>query len=486
MFRVARIVLLAVLAGTLPFGLAAPLPAATMHSTDFTYRYDFGDGLRPDQSDANNNGTSDFSWVNTANGTASVGNGILTMETTEVAGDNCFLSSAAGQAWPVLNPTAGYTVEARVKIVTDLTRPISIMASPSNTNGHAYLNIGATGQQWATTTALGGSTDNTDGFHTFRIAYDTSTYSVWRDGVLLNDSLSDGGNWDRNRLLFGDISGSHGGKVEVDYFRFTAGTYAPNLFRTIASYHSGVPAMASAAGAANPVDQGWTVHEMGTWAHGYDSGDGGWRIVDATSGSNPHYSYALTSEDRGYMSVYGWTLDFTFSMDRHAKRLTGNPLVIDDYYCDTNRWRQNNQTVLIENAEAGYRYDLKFLIDENADLWVFDGTEDTLLGSTPSFDLYGTHQLTSDGSAYEDFKSMRISFTGGTATLLFDGQEFALAPKGSAGLNQVVFGSAGPNAFDVQGSAVWNEVTLRAIPEPGALSLLLCGAIAGLMWRCRR
>ena len=82
------------------------------------------------------------------------------------------------------------------------------------------------------------STDvNTDGFHVFRIAYDTSNggedYFVWRDGVLLNDDLSTpftpgngsfntGGAW-----FIGDFSGGLAGNWEVDYIRVTEGAFAP-------------------------------------------------------------------------------------------------------------------------------------------------------------------------------------------------------------------------------------------------------------------
>ena len=232
--------ILAILAGALAFGSAESLPAVIigqMDSADFTYRYDFDDGLRPDQSDADGNGTYDFTWFNNASpaGTATVTGGILTMETTVAAGGNWFQGTTANEAWQVLAPTIeqGYTIEIRAKIFdTAFSRPLSVMASPAGTADHAYLSVNEHGQVWGIDgTILGDASSNMDAFHTFRVAQEpgASTYSVWRDGRLLAEALPSGASHNANRFLFGDVSGSHGGKAEVDYFRFTAGAYAPEI-----------------------------------------------------------------------------------------------------------------------------------------------------------------------------------------------------------------------------------------------------------------
>lgn len=77
--------------------------------------------------------------------------------------------------------------------------------------------------------------DNTDGFHTFRIAYDTSNatndYYIWRDGVLLGGGpiAPTNGNANLSGVLFlGNFSGSLGGNWQVDYIRVDKdGAFAP-------------------------------------------------------------------------------------------------------------------------------------------------------------------------------------------------------------------------------------------------------------------
>ena len=66
--------------------------------------------------------------------------------------------------------------------------------------------------------------DNTDGFHVFRIAYDTSggsdQYHLWRDGVSLGTFAPGNGNANSSGIfLLGNFSGSLGGEWQVDYIR---------------------------------------------------------------------------------------------------------------------------------------------------------------------------------------------------------------------------------------------------------------------------
>ena len=95
--------------------------------------------------------------------------------------------------------------------------------------------MGANGQSWDARNpfAVGGPVDNTDGFHVFRIAQQPysgsggTVYSVWRDGVLLSDSLGSGLNYTiAPRMFFADASSNIGGSVEYDYLRFFPG-YCP-------------------------------------------------------------------------------------------------------------------------------------------------------------------------------------------------------------------------------------------------------------------
>ena len=53
-----------------------------------------------------------------------------------------------------------------------------------------------------------------------------NTYSVWRDGVLLSDSLA-GITSGTEGLAIGSVGNKWGGTATFDYVRFTAGAYAP-------------------------------------------------------------------------------------------------------------------------------------------------------------------------------------------------------------------------------------------------------------------
>lgn len=77
------------------------------------------------------------------------------------------------------------------------------------------------------------SSDNSDGFHTFRLAYDSDVdlYYVWRDGVLLTSTMGAAINLGNTRLIVGDCCSSVGGSgsaYEIAYVRYDGdGAYAP-------------------------------------------------------------------------------------------------------------------------------------------------------------------------------------------------------------------------------------------------------------------
>ncbi len=271
----------------------------------------------------------------------------------------------------------------------------------------------------------------------------------------------------------GNLINASWGNQDTAYDAVFAATFAseplepPAPFRVLASYDSGVAATAGAGGAANPLTQGWTSSGgSNVWADGYDSGQGGWRIVDGASTDHMWYGHALSAQDVSEMARYGWTLDFTLSLDSDARNSAGG--FVSNYYLPPNHERQNNQVMWIENESGGYRYIVHFQTDEDSNLFAYDQTT--------------WHQLTSDGSAYDDFKSMRIAFTDDIATLSFDEQAFVLATSGTPGAHRLVFGAS---SVAGQGSAIWNHVTLTTIPEPGTL-VLLATALLALPGRRRR
>jgi hypothetical protein len=127
----------------------------------------------------------------------------------------------------------GYTIEFRIKVISSGTSGgFSMCANPVDAGDQpeSQLNISDTGQSWGET-PLGGTVDNTDGFHVFRVAQEEGqdNFRVWRDGVLVGADIAAPYSADYKRLVFGDRSSSSDwtGEFEVDYFRFTKGAYSP-------------------------------------------------------------------------------------------------------------------------------------------------------------------------------------------------------------------------------------------------------------------
>ena len=82
------------------------------------------------------------------------------------------------------------------------------------------------------------TSDNTDKFHTFRIAYDGATrhgFTVWRDGIVIGEYLVDCTNYykfSNNNLgivRFGKAGGFNDGSFNVNYMRWKiGGVYPPD------------------------------------------------------------------------------------------------------------------------------------------------------------------------------------------------------------------------------------------------------------------
>ena len=213
--------------------MASPADSEMLDSAAFTYKYE-GAAL-PDASDLDGNSTYDFGAGKSFNG---VSGGILTLEALDKSGNN-YLSDASGQAWDALGPPTlaeGYTIEARLKVISDEgTQGACVIhgrpSSSSGANYQSWLNIEKNGLAWGDKSSITlDSSSNTDGFHVFRLAQEGGGMcSVWRDGEPLGDSLSAATTSTTVRLFIGDADGDNKwkGEVQVDYVRFTKGAYAP-------------------------------------------------------------------------------------------------------------------------------------------------------------------------------------------------------------------------------------------------------------------
>ena len=233
-----------------------------------------------------------------------------------------------------------------------------------------------------------------------------------------------------------------------------------------ASYDAGVAPASGNTGAADPATQGWTFNNGGIGANqfaaGYDSGDGGWRTVDGTITGPAFYQQNLNAATAAALND-PWSLSWTFSMDSDAIGSAGT--VVNNYYVNRT---DDNVGLWIDHGNFSYRLQFEVSTGGTNDLFVDDGTN--------------TFQLTNDGSGFDAFHSGQIIFDGVNAALDFEGNSFALASSGPQGIDRLVFG---PISSGGQGSAIWNQVTLAAVPEPASIAIwsLLGLGLAGYGYR---
>ncbi len=495
----------AILAGILTLLPARLVPAVVidqMDSADFSYCYDFDDGLRPDQSDADGNGTHDFNWFNNASplGTATLAGGVLTMETTAATRGNWFQSTAANEAWQVLAPTIerGYTIEIRAKIIdTALSRPLSVMASPAGTVEHAYLTVTEDGQLWGTSsTVLGDSNSNMDDFHTFRVTQEpgTSTYSVWRDGRLLAGALPSGASHDANRMLFGDVSGSHGGKAEIDYVRFTAGAYAPEVgsHPDLYAWYKADAGVKDASG--NAPDH--MTEDVVLWENQAPSGSARDLNVTSDAGSRwPKYDQIATVVNTP--AVHFDTNDDIYAYPKHlgtGASLWGTLSQPGTISLVLRTETADGGTPLYGVASSGIQYLQSGGNDNYSGQWVL-GSKATGLTETilPSADIvtgeFQIHTLIFDGANSKHYIDGELVATGNAGTASLSGLLLGAFQTGTYGtwtgdIAEILVYSAALS--DLDRASVENYLYQRHfVPEPSAFALTSLG-LGILLLRRRR
>ena len=122
-----------------------------------------------------------------------------------------------------------WTAEVRVRLANDEGNAIVIWGANGAERNILQINTGNT--QTLSGTVLDES-DNTDGFHTFRLAFEAQDglYYVWRDGQLLTpDGLAKQAGTSKNRLIIGDCCGGIPmTSVDLAYIRYdTTGAFSP-------------------------------------------------------------------------------------------------------------------------------------------------------------------------------------------------------------------------------------------------------------------
>ncbi len=139
-------------------------------------------------------------------------------------------------AWDgAANAGSGWTLEFRIKIDTDFAEGSHGAVALYTSNGSAgdIIAIGKNHvKKWVGSEVVVDTNDNTDNFHTFRVAFDSQgsawPYTIYRDGEFIDRSPS-GGNWGGDTLFFGSAGSAYGGPtVHLDYLRWDdTGAYAP-------------------------------------------------------------------------------------------------------------------------------------------------------------------------------------------------------------------------------------------------------------------
>ena len=170
-------------------------------------------------------------------------NGVLSVTT---AGKSVYWDTT-DTAWKSLVTAATpFTAEFRVKInastQSGADRAFNFLLGTPKPVGQLFVGMNCV--QWCLSTSTGGTyvtldtSDNSDGFHTFRIAYDGATrhgFTVWRDGVVIGKNLVDCTNfynYSGNALgivRFGKAGGLNDGSWDLDYVRWKiGGVYPPD------------------------------------------------------------------------------------------------------------------------------------------------------------------------------------------------------------------------------------------------------------------
>ena len=299
--------LMAALAIPLMLGLSVPATALespiteVKKSSDFEWLYEF-EGDTADLLDAidlDGNGVGDFN-SDIALGDNSVQDGVMTMASTPNGGYNSYGTMDGTYQhdddtlwrWIGFDSTTGFTVEVRLKVTSEdpytegPCGATSLVVMPEDSGAAGGFSIGSNGQYWRTLAEnpMGPQEDNTDDFHTFRMALETSPipatekYSVWRDGVCISTGLnwiSSGG----NMFGFGDGAGAISGSCDVDYLRIGHGSWAPSWAALGRPGDANLDEVVDAADAA--VLAGNWLANVDTWAEGDFNGDGVVDDIDA-------------------------------------------------------------------------------------------------------------------------------------------------------------------------------------------------------------
>ena len=412
-------------------------------SANFDWQYEMD--ISPELEDLDSDSNPDFAKSGTG---SSVSGGILTYDTMP-SGNVSFASdnTASGGIWPGKYTLAsGFTVEARIKVLNDVSGiGWGVFAGPAVTTANAYLVVGTGGQGWRYADTLGTNV-NDDDFHVFRLAQEpgSAKYSVWRDGVLLSDTLGSAYNYNRDGIWFGDGSSGFAGEAEIDYVRFTSGAYAPAIAHT---------------GNFSPETEGWTkkvptAYATVTAGPGTEGGIDYWEISDLSTagGSGLTYNFDIADD-----MTHGWVVNARVRAlnDGNPSGVFSRVLMVQD---GTDRWD------LALGTDGAYYY--------RGGAALIGSPFDT----TDAYHDYTMHYVPSPSASANDMVMYYVDS-------VFLGSVTRALTLNSTVAPQIIFGSGTSGGM---GTARWSDISMEMVPEPATLSLLGLGALALARRRRRR
>lgn len=221
---------MALVAGMVAFAgsQTAQADLVEMDSADFSYKYE----MNADPATEDLSGTAaGVDWENVS-GTPTIAGGEMT---TPDGGWYLYsYNGLAGAVVDTLSYAGGYTIEMRAQTIqTGARGAFDIACVMAGAGKSATLVVSDTGLSWGldgiTNFDLMTGVDNSDVFHTFRVAQlpNSDSYSVWRDGVLVAEELVSQYTEGTSSIFIGAGSANDTGTSQVDYIRVTAGAYAP-------------------------------------------------------------------------------------------------------------------------------------------------------------------------------------------------------------------------------------------------------------------
>ena len=197
-------------------------------STDFPAKYEM------DASDARISTSADASdWtISGQSGVTISKNGILSV--VPPSGKQPYWRTTDTVWKNLVTADTAFTVDFSAKInsctISGGDRTLQFWVASPRATGN--LIVGMNHVCWQVSTAMGDnilldSSDNSDGKHVFRVAYDGATrhgFSVWRDGVKIGENLVDLTNYNGANfsfVRFGVPGSTSGGAFDIDYIRWT-------------------------------------------------------------------------------------------------------------------------------------------------------------------------------------------------------------------------------------------------------------------------